>query len=433
MIDLLITHANELVTCRTSSAGARGEALESLEVIADGALAVDGGRIVAVGTTADLAARLSARRVLSAAGRLVTPGLVDPHSHLVYAGSRHHEYEALITGKSQPGPRLGGGIRYTVGQTRQATVESLLEQALADLDLMLLHGTTTVEAKSGYGLDRDTELRMLQVMQSLRHPVEVVPTYLGAHVLPDEYLSRRAEYVDLVIRVLDEARPRAEYCDICCDPVGFTPEECNRIAARALELGYRIKVHADQTGHSGGAELAAQLGAVSADHLDYITPSGIRALANSRTAGVLFPGVTFHMMEMTPRVHEGRLLPAAKPFMPQRVHEMINGGMLLALSADYNPGSSPTQSMQMVMQLAARLFRLSYAQIWHMSTINAAHALDRSEDRGSLEPGKRADIVVWQVPEHGMVINRFGVNLVDTVVKDGRVVVATGRLAPARL
>jgi imidazolonepropionase len=267
---------------------------------------------------------------------------------------------------------------------------------------------------------------MLHVLKSIRHPVEVVRTYLGAHVLPAEYRSRRSTYVDLVISLLRDARRYAEYCDVCCDPVGFTTEECFRIGREALTLGLRLKVHADQTGPARGAELAARLGATSADHLDYISAGGIRAMAQRGTVGVLLPGVTYHMMEMTPRVQGGRLRPASKPFMPLVVHRMIEGGMRLALSADYNPGTSPTPSMQAVMQLAARLYRLSYAQIWLMSTINAAHALDRGQDRGSVEPGKRADLVLWRVGEHGMVINRFGINLADMVIKDGRVVVEGG-------
>jgi imidazolonepropionase len=202
--------------------------------------------------------------------------------------------------------------------------------------------------------------------------------------------------------------------------------ECERIAQAARGMGYRLKVHADQMGPIGGAELAARLGAASADHLDYVSPAGIRALARSGTVGVLLPGVTHHMLEMTPKLVGRRLVPAVKAFWPRLARRLIDGGVRLALSADYNPGTSPTPSMQAVMQLAARLYRLSYAAIWHMATINAAHALDRGDDRGSLEPGKRADLVIWRVAEHGMVVNRFGVNLVDTVVKDGRVLVRDG-------
>jgi imidazolonepropionase len=213
-----------------------------------------------------------------------------------------------------------------------------------------------------------------------------------------------------------------------CDTIGFTEAECLRMAAAARRLGFKLKLHADQIGPAGGADLAARIGAVSADHLDHISSRGIRAMARGGSVGVLLPGVTYHMLEMIPTIERGRLRPAAKPFWPILARRMVDGGMRLALSTDYNPGTSPTPSMQTVMQAAARLYRLGYAEIWHMSTINAAWAVDRGADRGSLEPGKRADLVIWRVPEHGMVIHRFGVNLVDTVVKDGRVVVEAGRI-----
>jgi imidazolonepropionase len=422
VIDLLVTNAHELVTCRTDARGAVGPALRQLDVISDGAVAIDKGRIVAVGPTRALRRRHRARRTLDARGRLVTPGLVDCHSHMVFAGSRHVEYEQLVTGEAVPGKRLEGGIRYTVARTRAASASTLGARARRDLDLMLAHGTTTVEIKSGYGLDRDTELRMLRVIRGLRtHPIDVVPTYLGAHVLPAEYADRREAYVNLVIDTLPAARRWAEYCDVWCDTIAFTADESERICRAALARGYRLRLHADQVGDAGGATLAARLGASSADHLDHVSAEGIEALARSGVVGVLLPSVTYHMMEMTPKLDGGRLVPAAKAFWPQLVRRMIDAGMRLALSADYNPGTSPTPSMQSVMQLAARLYRLGYAQIWHMATINAAHALDRGTDRGSLEAGKRADLVMWQVPAHGMVINRFGVNLVNTVVKDGRI------------
>ncbi|MDR7420349.1 MAG: imidazolonepropionase [Armatimonadota bacterium] len=431
-IDLLIAGAAELITCRTGPHGAVGRDLERLEVIPHGAVAIDRGRIVAVGPTRAVRRRFRARRIIDARGCLVSPGLVDPHSHMVFAGSRHHEYEAIVTGRTDLGRRLGGGIRYTVSRTRAAPTRALRAQAFADLNVMLQHGTTTVEIKSGYGLDERTELRLLRVIRSLAHPVDVVATFMGAHVLPAEYADRRAAYVDLVVRTLPRARRYAEYCDMWRDTIGFTEDECVRIAEAARRLGFRLKLHADQIGPAGGAELAARLRATSADHLDYISARGIRAMARRGTVGVLLPAVTLHMLEMIPKVEGGRLRPPAKAFWPALARRMIEGGMCLALSADYNPGTSPTPSMQMVMQLAARLYRLGYAEIWHMSTINAARALDRGDDRGSLEPGKRADLVVWRVPEHGMVINRFGVNLVDAVVKDGRVVVEDGVVRAAR-
>jgi len=378
MIDVVVLNAAELVTARTEPRGATGEALQRLDVLRDGAVAIDKSRIIDIGASRSLGRKYRARRTIDARGKLVTPGLVDCHSHLVFSGSS------------------------TVAQTPGASTAALTAQALRDLDLMLQHGTTTVEMKSGYGLDRDTELRMLRVIQGLRkHPVDVVPTHLAAHAVPAEYAGRRDEYVKLVIDTLPAARRWAEYCDVWCDTIAFTAAETEHICAAARALGFRLRLHADQMGDAQGAALAARLGASSADHLDHVSVDGIRALADSGTVGVLLPGVA----------GDG----------PERARRMIDAGMRLALAADYNPGTSPTPSMQTAMQRAARLYRLGSSEIWHMATINAAHALDRGGDRGSLERGKRADLVVWQVREHGMVIDGSGVNLVDTVIKDGKV------------
>jgi len=422
-VDLLVRNAAEVVTARGDAEGIAGEALAQLHFVADGAVAVKAGRIVAVGPTRDLEARFAARHVIDASGRLVSPGLVDPHTHLVHAGSRHGEWEGRVLGRP---PGLAGGIRWSVAQTRRASVEALTESARADLDTMLTHGTTTVEAKSGYGLDRETELRLLVITRNLRHPVDVVSTYLGAHVVPDEYAGDRAGYVALVIATLAGAAPLAEYCDVCCDPVGFTVEECRSIALEARRLGMKLRVHADQTGRQGGIQLAVELDAASADHLEHANAEDVEALARSRTIAILLPGVTHHMLEMTPRLLDDRLEEAPYPFMPLLTRRLARAGARLALATDYNPGTCPTLSMQTVMQLAARLYRLSYAEIWHMATINAAAALGRGQDRGSLEPGKRADLVIWRVPAHGMVINRFGTNLVQAVIKDGRLVPVAG-------
>lgn len=425
-VDLIVRNAGELLTCAGPQQGIREEALRRVGLIPNGALAVRDGRIVATGTTVDIETQYRPHDVIDADGALVTPGFVDPHSHLLYGGSRHQEYESKVTGSGTP-PGLQSGINYTVGQTRIASDASLVAKALADLDVMLEHGTTTLEAKTGYGLDRETELRLLRLTASLDHPVEVVTTFLGAHVLPSDFTDRRSDYVDLVIGLLPEAAQLAEYCDVCCDPVSFTYEECLRIGKAAKTHGMGLRVHADQTGDARGAFLAAQLGAVSADHLDYTTDEGFAAMAKAGTAAILFPGVTLHMCEMTPKPVGNVLMPAEKPFMPLVARRAVLSGCIVALSTDYNPGSCPTPSMQMVMQLAARLFRLSYAEIWNMCTLNAAVSLGRSHDRGSLEPGKRADIVIWKVPEHGLVINRFGVNLVDQVLVGGKIVVAGGR------
>lgn len=429
-VDLLILNAAELIACAGPADGIRGADVARLDVIEDGAVAARGGKIVAVGQTQDLQAQYEAPRTIDAAGCLVSPGLVDPHSHLLYAGSRHDEWEYNVTGQGAA-TGLQGGIHRSVAWTRAADDGALVGQAMTDLDEMARHGTTTLEAKTGYGLNRETELRLLRLTAGLDHAIEVIPTYLGAHVPPEEYLNDADGYVDLVMEVLPEAAALAEYCDICCDPVGFTADQCRRIGEQARALGMGIRVHADQTGDAGGALVAAQLGAASADHADYTTEAGFQAMAAAGTAAILFPGVTHHMLEMTPGIAGGELTPAKKPFMPLVARRAVAAGCVVALSTDYNPGSCPTLSMQVTMQLAARLFRLGYAAIWNMSTLNAAASLGRGHDRGSLEPGKRADILVWRVPVHGMVIHRFGSNLVRDTIIAGKDVVRDGQLCAA--
>jgi imidazolonepropionase len=425
-VDLIIEHASELVTCAGPTQGVFGAALARLEIVEDGAVAVRDGRIAAVGPSPEIARRFAADDRIDARGHLVTPGLVDPHSHLVYAGSRHDEWEYKVTGRAAA-TGLRGGIHRSVGWTRAASDEALTAQALADLGEMVAHGTTTLEAKTGYGLERHTELRLLRLTAALDHPIDIIPTFLGAHVPPQEYLDDIEAYVDLVIEMLPDAAELAAYCDVCCDPIGFTRDQCRRIGERARALGMGIRVHSDQTGDAEGGLLAAELRAASADHADYTTDEGFRAMAAAGTAAILFPGVTYHMLEMTPSLRDGTLAPAEKPFLPEMARRAVDSGCVVALSTDYNPGSCPTLSMQAVMQAAARLYRLGYAEIWNMVTLNAAVSLGRGHDRGSLEPGKRADIVLWRVPEHGMVIHRFGTNLVDRVLIGGRTIVDDGR------
>lgn len=426
--DLLVLHAGELLTCSGPAEGLRGQALRDTEIVADGAVAVGGGRILAVGTSAQVAKSWNAPTVLDAAGRLVTPGLVDPHSHLVHGGTRHEEYEAKVT-QRLPARRLDGGIRFTVTKTRETSDAALVKQAMADLDTMLLHGTTTLEAKTGYALEREGELRLLKLTAGLRHAVDVIPTFLPLHVLPEGYENRREEYVDAAVASLAGARDLAKYCDVSCDPICFTYDECLRAGEAARALGMKIRLHADQYGDARGGLAAAALSASGADHLDYTSDEGFRAMAAAGTVATFLPGVALHLCEMTPRFVGAALGEAEKPFLPMVVRRALDAGVVAALSTDYNPGSCPTPSMQMVMALAARLFRLGYAEIWNMCTLNAARALDLSHDRGSLEAGKRADLVIWNVAHHGMVINRFGVNLADTVIANGCIAVQNGRLA----
>lgn len=414
-VDLLVLGASEVLTCSGSGEPLRGRRLSAdLEVIHGGAVAIRAGRIIEVGRTDELRERYRAETVIDARGRLVTPGLVDAHTHLLYGGTRHDDWQDRLLGRSSPG--LGGGINRTVRATRELDADTLRTRACADLDVMLANGTTTVEAKTGYGLDRATELRMLKVMANLDHPLPVIPTYLGAHVLPNEFAEDREGYIRLVSELLPEAAKYAEYCDIACDPACFTAEECERIARAAVERGLRLRVHGDQTGDAGGVGFAARVGASSVDHLDAVSPAGIAALADSHTIGIVFPGVTHHMLDPLPGADGA---PPAQPDAPGWIQRIMDGGAALALATDYNPGTCPMPSMQTAMQLAARLYRLSYAEIWRMCTINAAHALDRAHQIGSIEPGKRADLLIWSVPEHGMPVHRFGVNLVNQVILAG--------------
>ncbi|QXJ25645.1 imidazolonepropionase [Actinomadura graeca] len=420
-VDLVIAHAAEVLTCRpVSGRGVRGAALGRPERIADGALAIDGGRIMTVGASAEVLARFAGREVLDATGKLVTPGFVDTHTHLVHEGSRHEEWGHKVLGTA-PGT-LAGGIEHTARTTGAAGFRRLREGALARLDTMLAHGTTTAEAKSGYGLTPASERRILEVTAALDHPVDLVGTFLGAHVPPEG--TPRGRHLDGVVAQLAEVRHLAEYCDVTCDPAGFTPAECERIARAAREHGYGLRVHADQTGYGGGAEMAIEAGAASVDHLEHVSDRAIGMFADSGTAATLLPGVTYHLMDMVPGPRGGSWSDARHPRLAERYRRLIDSGALVVLATDYNPGSSPTLSMQAVMQLAARLYRLGYGEAWHMSTINAAVSLGRDADIGSLETGKRADAVVWNVPSHEMVVNRFGANLVSSVIKDG--VVARG-------
>lgn len=427
--DLLVRHASELITCKAGPGGARGADLAKLERIDDGAVAILGGRIVEVATTSTIDERWEAEATIDASGSLVSPGFVDAHTHLIFEGSRHLEWERRVT--ERPAPEFGAGIQGTVARTRAAPLSQLRAQALDDLASCLAHGTTTLESKSGYGLDHDTELQTLRLLQELssEQAVDIVPTYLGAHVVPPEYIDDRSSYVRLVVEMLDEVVPLARYCDLTCDPVGFTISECREIAQRATELGLGLRFHADQTGHVGGTRLAVELGASSADHLECATDADISALANSTTVGVLLPGVTHHLMHPTPSASPERAAEWQPQMTPAHVRQMVESGCCLALATDYNPGSCPTISMQMVMQLAARLYRLDFAQAWQMATINGAIALDLGDDRGSIEPGKLADLVIWRVPEHGMVVNRFGTNMVKAVIKAGTLAYGDERTA----
>jgi imidazolonepropionase len=414
--DLLIRHIGQLVTCRPSTKPPlRGSELNHLEVFDDGAVACFAGRIVAVGKTTEVEKQIELvfdSVIFEAKGQVVTPGLVDCHTHPVFATTREDEFEMRNLGKSYMEiAEAGGGIRNSVRKLRETSKEKLFANATTYLDLMLAHGTTTVEAKSGYGLSTESEIKQLEVIQMLAesHSVDIVPTFLGAHEVPDEYRDNRAGYVGLLVdEMIPEIARRklAVFSDVFCEKGVFEIEDSEKIQSAAAAHGLKLKFHADEIVGIGGAELAARLGAISADHLEVISDVGIDALSQSNTIGVLLPG-TVHFLDMKNR-------PPAR--------RMIESGVALALATDFNPGSSATPSLQIIINFAATMLKLTAAEIINCVTINSACAVLMHSEVGSIERGKQADMVVWNAENYRQIPYLYGINLVDKVFKKGRVV-----------
>ncbi|PRX42717.1 imidazolonepropionase [Planifilum fimeticola] len=415
---LLIRHASQLVTLKGSSdAPLTGKAMEALHIIEDGSVWIEEGIIQSVGTDREITekygSRLEEARVIDASGRLVTPGLVDPHTHLVFAGSRENEFEMRLKGATYMEiMNAGGGIHATTSATQKATHEQLYEESRRRLDLFLRHGVTTVEAKSGYGLTLEHELKQLEVARELNrnHPVDVVSTFMGAHAVPVAYRERPDDFVDRVIREMipEVARRKlAEFNDVFCEKGVFTPEQSRRILEAGKEWGLLPKIHADEIEPYGGAELAAEVGAVSADHLLKASEQGIRAMAEKGVVAVLLPGTAFFLMAESA---DGR--------------RMIDAGVPVALSTDCNPGSSPTVSMPLIMNLGCLKMGMTPAEVLTAATINAAHAIRRGHEIGSIEEGKKADLVLFDVSNYMSLQYAFGVNHVHTVIKGGEVVLS---------
>jgi imidazolonepropionase len=413
--DILIKNASELVTARGARGGPKTkEAMADLGIIRNGALAIDGKEIVAVGQTDEVLASVErATTVIDATGRIVLPGFVDCHTHLVFGGSREDEFIQKIEGRSYLEIMQGnGGILNTVEKTREALAspQALTNRARAFLGKMLTFGTTTVEIKTGYGLSTESELGLLKIIAGLKEsePVDIVPTFLGAHALPKEYNERKGDYIQLVLGMLERVKTQglAEYCDVFVEVGAFSASEARTILEQAKKQGLKLKLHAGEFNDMGGAELGAELGATSIDHLDYISERGMQLMAEKKTIGVLLPGVPFHLMTDT--------------YAPAR--KLIETGVPIALATDFNPGSSPTLSMQMIIALACRQLKMTPAQAINAATINAAYALGRGDKVGSIEVGKRADIIVLDIPNHRQLPYWFGVNLVAMVIKNGAII-----------
>jgi len=409
-VDLLIKKASELLTLRGGSEKpVLGERMRDLGIIKDGALAVAQGKIVSVGKTAELESRFRARETINAEHQVVMPGFVDPHTHLVFAGSREEEFEMRLEGATYTEIlQKGGGILSTVAKTRKASVDELVENCEKTLGIMLEHGTTTVEAKSGYGLTLKDEVKCLKVMKRLNeeHPVDVVPTFLGAHAVPPEYKDRADDYVKFVI---DEMIPAvashglAEFCDVFCEKGVFDLDQSRRVLLSGREHGLTPKLHADEMSQLGGAELAAEVGAISAEHLLFASGDGLRMMAKRGVVAVLLPAAAFSLM--TEKYADAR--------------RMIQLGVPVALGTDFNPGCW-VENQQLVIALACRQMKMTPAEAVTAVTINAAHAVNRANEVGSLEPNKKADIIILKVSNHRFLGYRFGTNLVDKVIKEGK-------------
>jgi len=412
---MIIHNASQLLTL--AGGPQRGQRLGELNLIKDGAVVLDGSRIVATGRSAAILERYPEADTFDAQGKVVMPGFVDPHTHMVWAGDRAGEFEMRLQGKTYLEiMAAGGGIVSTVEATRSASTDELIDQTGERLWQAFRHGTTTAEVKTGYGLELSSELKQLNVILTLntRGPVSLVPTFLGAHAIPPEYADKPDDYVVLLcedmlpevkkwwqVRAKDHPLP---FVDVFCEESAFDLEQSRRILETAQNLGYPLKIHADEFKNLGGAALAASLGAVSADHLVQTSDADIQALAASDTVAVALPATPFGL-------NEAGYTPAKK---------IIAANGLLALATDTNPGTAWGESMQFILALACRKMGLTPAQAIAAATINAAAALQRADQLGSLEPNKQADLLILNIADYRHLGYRFGTNLVSYVIKQGR-------------
>ena len=412
--DLIIKNIGKLVTMSGSSSPRVGKEMNEIEILENAYVAVKEGKILEVGTGEDFTKLIDENtKIDDAKGLLVTPGLIDSHTHLVHGGSRENEFAKKLNGV----PYIeilkeGGGILSTVNSTKKASHEDLYNKAKKSLDRMLEFGVTTAEEKSGYGLELETEIKQLEVAHKLddTHPVTLIHTFLGAHATPVEYKDNNQAYIKLLV---DEMMPKirelnlAEFCDVFCEEGVFSVEESEYILSKAKELGYKLKIHADEIVPIGGAELAAKLGCVSADHLMAASDKGLKDMASSGVIANILPGTSFNLNKQSAN---GR--------------KMIDLNVPVSLSSDYNPGSCPSENLQFVMQLGCLNLKMTPNEVLTAVTINAAHSIDRASEIGSIEVGKKADIAIFDAPNVEYLMYHFGINHIDRVYKEGRLVVS---------
>ena len=418
--DLVVKNCSQLLTCK-GRIPKRKDALQEVGLMENGWVASHRGRIVFVGDGSGFKReiRLEERsQTIDGKGLTGLPGFVDSHTHLPFAGNREEEFLLRLKGFTyQQLAQKGMGIQTTVKATREASFSQLSSLCLERLDRMLLHGTTTAEAKSGYGLNLEDEIKQLKVLHHVNqiHPIDIHPTFMGAHEIPAEYRERRDEYIELLIRtIIPEVKSKglAEFFDIFCEEGVFSLDETRKLVRAAKQAGFKIKVHADEFTPLGGAELAAEEEAISAEHLINITDAGIQKLARSTTAAVLLPSVSFFLM--------------LEKKAPAR--RLIDEGAVVACATDFNPGSSMTESMLFVLQLAVFTLKMSIEEAVNACTANAAYALARHEEVGSLEKGKKMDLLLCDFPHFPSLVYHLGINHVKHVIKDGKLVVKDGRI-----
>ena len=402
-VDIFIKNASELITMDGPNRPRIKKEMCELSIIENGSVAIKDGKIVETGNDLEY----GAEKTIDASGKTVMPGFIDPHTHLVFAGSREFELDMKLKGLSYMEIlKKGGGIFYTVNETRRATNEELLKQSKKRLDTMISHGTTTCEAKSGYGLDTETELKMLEIQKKLNdiHPMDIVSTFLGAHAIPKEHSAD--DYVDIIIsEMLPQVKGLAMFCDVFCEKGVFTIEQSRRILEAGKKYGLIPKIHADEIVDTGGASLAAEIGAISADHLLMSSDKGINEMARKGVIGVMLPGTPFSLMQ-------DNYAPARK---------MIDSGVPIALATDLNPNCW-VENMQFMIQLGCFNMKMTPAEAVTAATFNSACAIGVNDTVGSLEKGKKADVIVLGCPNHKSIPYHFGVNLVETVIKNGKII-----------
>jgi imidazolonepropionase len=408
--DLIIKNARELLTLSSLMEDESG-----LGIVRNGSVGVAGARISWVGDTNRIHDEIELSPgglEIDASGKVVMPGLIDSHTHFIFAGSRELEFEQRILGLSYLEiAERGGGILSTVEATRKASFDELFSLGKKRLDRMLSKGITTVEAKSGYGLSLESELKILRVIKALNgvHPIDLVPTFLGAHTIPGEFKSDRTRYIDRVVREMIPqvaAQGLAEFCDVFCEEKAFSLEESRAILEAGKRYGLKLKIHADQLSSGGGAELAADVGACSADHLEYVSSAAITRMAENGVTAVLLPGASFFL--------------SMKKYPPAR--EMIEGGVSVSLATDFNPGSSMTESLPLMMTMGCTLYKMLPAEVIQAATIHAAKSMGKDLQIGSLDIGKQADLLVLDIPNYRYLPYHFGVDHTETVIKKGKVV-----------